>query len=666
MPTIPRRLLLILVGCVLVFALPVAPATAAPGDLDPTFGSGGMVDISGFGTPTRAGGMTLQSDGKIVTVGETVSEDWAISRFNSDGTPDTSFSGDGLQTLDMGGSDSAADVAIQSDGKLVVVGWASVAGRDVFGVARFKADGDLDSSFSGDGIQTTDFAGTGASTSAVALQSDGKIVVAGVANGDYALARYNADGSLDTTFGNGGTKTTNLGFEHQGATAVAVQPDGKLVVTGLAAEITTDQPDDFLVMRYTADGALDPSFSGDGVQITTWDDDSDALDVALQPDGKIAVLGDAFSNATGGFDFGVTRYLSDGTPDISFGDDGQTSVNFGDGSDDFPTAVALQADGRIVIAGGALMGIGHDFALARLNPDGSLDADFGGDGKVTTVFAGSAHAYGVAIQADGQIVAAGNLIPTVSGPDQLVMARYEAGGTPPAPQPPVNTALPQITGNPAVGSTLSASTGYWSGDDPISFSYQWLRDGQPIAGSTDATYTVSLVDQGHQLAAQVTATNASGNASATSAALSISAANPSTGGGSQSSGGQPSSGGSGSPSVRGSAPSVGRVSVRGGAVLVQLRCSLGSGCPGVSATLSVQEKLRDGKLVGVSAAKMRSKVVVIGKATARLAPGQSKQLVVKLNRSGKALLKRLGRLKATLRVAQGGRHTQVRAVRLQL
>jgi uncharacterized delta-60 repeat protein len=657
-PLTVRRLLALVLSALIFLTADVSVAIAAPGDLDPTFGSGGLVAISGYGTPTRAGGMTLQGDGKIVTVGETVSEDWAISRFNSDGTPDTSFSGDGVQSLDMGGSDSAADVAVQPDGKLVVVGWATVAGRDVFGVARFEANGDLDSSFSDDGLQTTDFAGSGASATAVALQSDGRIVVVGTANGDYALARYNIDGSLDWTFGNVGTKTTNLGFEEQGATAVAVQPDGKLVVTGLAANITNEEPDDFLVLRYTADGALDPGFSGDGVQITTWDDDSDALDVALQPDGKIMVIGDAYSNVSGGFDFGVARYLPDGTPDSSFSDDGQTLVDFGD-DNDFPTALALQPDGKIVVVGGTLAtGIGHAFALARLNLDGSLDADFGDDGKVTTVFdAGDAHAYGVAIQADTQIVAAGDLIPTVSGPDQLAMARYEGGGSLPAPQPPSNSQPPVISGTPTVGSTLSASTGTWSGDEPISFSYQWLQDGGPIAGATASSYIVSSADQGHQLAVEVTATNASGSASAISAAASVPAA-PVLGPGD----GPPID----PPPAVVSVASVGRALVRGSLVLVPVSCSAGGGCPNITASLSVTERLRAGRVVAVAAKKrLGTKRVVVGKASVSLAGGQSKQLALRLNRVGRRLLRRFGRIKATLRVVEDGRAMRRVGVRIR-
>jgi len=657
----PCRLLALVLSAFISLLAGASVAIAAPGDLDPTFGNGGLVAISGYGTPTRAGGMTLQSDGRIVTVGETVSEDWAISRFNSDGTPDTSFSGDGVQTLDMGGSDSAADVVVQPDGKLVVVGWATVSGRGVFGVARFESDGELDSSFSGDGIATTDF-GTDASATAVALQSDGRIVVVGVANGNYALARYNADGSLDETFGDGGTKTTDLGYEQQGATAVAVQPDGKLVVTGLAAEITTDEPDDFLVMRYTADGSLDPSFSGDGVQITTWDDDSDAVDVALQPDGKIVIIGDAYSDISGGFDFGVARYLPDGTPDSSFGDGGQYSIDF-DGGNDFPTALGLQSDGRIVIAGGTLLGTDHDFALARLNPDGSLDAGFGDDGKVTTVFdAGSTHAYGVAIQADTQIVAAGNLIPTVSGPDQLAMARYEGGGTSPAPQPPVNTTLPQITGTPAVGATLSASTGTWSGDQPQSYSYQWLQDGSPIAGATASSYIVSSADQGHQLAVEVTATNASGSASGISSAVSIPAAEQ-TPGDQQPGGDSPPSS---PPLLIASVASIARVSVRGSIVLVPVSCSAGSGCASITASLSVVERLRAGRVVAVAAKKrLRTKRVVVAKASASLGGGQSKQLALRLNRAGRRLLRRFRRIRVTLSVAQGSRVMRRTTLRLR-
>jgi len=215
---------------------------------------------------------------------------------------------------------------------------------------------------------TTDFGGSDYGFS-VALQPDGKIVVAGYAGGDFALARYNSDGALDTSFGSGGKVTTDFGGSyHPDGFSVALQPDGKIVVAGYAGG-------DFALARYNSDGALDTSF-GSGGKVTTDFGGSDAgYSVALQPDGKIVVAGYA------GLDFALARYNSDGALDTSFGTGGKVTTDFSGGRD-VGYSVALQPDGKIVVAGYA----GVDFALARYNSDGALDTSFGSGGKVTTDF----------------------------------------------------------------------------------------------------------------------------------------------------------------------------------------------------------------------------------------------------------------------------------------
>jgi len=179
-----------------------APASAlgAPGDLDPTFGSGGKLTTD-FGVDLdSASGVAVHGDGKIVVAGFTVngtSNDFAVARYNADGSLDTGFSGDGKQTTDFGGGDfdRASGVAVQGDGKIVVAGDTENGATADFALARYNADGSLDTSFSGDGKQTTDFGGGDFdSASGVAVQGDGKIVVAGGTAGDFAVARYNADG----------------------------------------------------------------------------------------------------------------------------------------------------------------------------------------------------------------------------------------------------------------------------------------------------------------------------------------------------------------------------------------------------------------------------------------------------------------------------------------
>ena len=188
------------------------------------------------------------------------------------GDLDVSFSGDGKQTTDFGGSDAAAAVAVQADGKIVVAG---SSGGD-FALARYGADGALDPSFSGDGMVTTDLGGTDAGQ-AVAIQADGRIVVAGSSGGDFALARYSPGGVLDTS------RTTDLGAA-DGGTALAIQADGRIVVSGTSGG-------NFALARYDAQGVLDTSFSGDGKQTTDFGGLDSSNDVAIRADGAIVVVG---------------------------------------------------------------------------------------------------------------------------------------------------------------------------------------------------------------------------------------------------------------------------------------------------------------------------------------------------------------------------------------
>src|SRR4051794_14296359 len=194
------------------------------------------------------------------------------------GDLDVSFSGDGRQTTDFGGSDAATAVAVQADGKIVVAG--SSDGN--FALARYGVDGTPDASFSGDGLVTTDL-GAADDGQGVAIQADGKIVVAGGSGGNFALARYTAAGSLDTSFSGDGLQTTDFGAA-DGATAVAVQPDGRIVAGGSSGG-------DFALARYDTAGGLDTSFSGDGKQTTDFGASDSSSDLAITANGAIVVVG---------------------------------------------------------------------------------------------------------------------------------------------------------------------------------------------------------------------------------------------------------------------------------------------------------------------------------------------------------------------------------------
>jgi uncharacterized delta-60 repeat protein len=436
-----RRRLAVAVAAVALGVLSAStPVYGAPGDLDPTFSGDGRetTDISGF---DWASSVVVQPDGKLVAAGHD-GEVWefALSRYNRDGSLDPTFSGDGRVTTDIpGGSpcsgnenwdcDEVLAVALQPDGKLVAAGRG---GDSDFALARYNPDGSLDPTFSGDGLQTTDFGGGGFhSADGVVIQPDGKLVAAGGADGDFALARYNPDGSLDPTFSGDGLQKTDFGV-HAAAVGVVLRPDGKLVAAG-----TTQRPSPcchpppdcchFALARYNPDGSLDTTFSGDGRQKT--DVAGLANEVVLQPDGKLVMAGStsAPDNYFHTY-FALARYNPDGSLDPTFSGDGVQTNDFAQSgwSGAYATSVALQLDGKLVAAGG----VGSRFGLARYNSDASLDTTFSGDGLQTTDFGqrSSGGAQSVALQPDGKLVAAG------SWAGDFALARYQ-GGEPALPPP---------------------------------------------------------------------------------------------------------------------------------------------------------------------------------------------------------------------------------------
>jgi uncharacterized delta-60 repeat protein len=395
-----------------------APLSPPAGDLDPTFGSGGLVTTVIGSTDDDARAVVIQSDGKIVATGNGGHHDFALARYNTDGTLDASFGSDGMVTTNPGSEYYYAyAMAIQSDGKIVAAGQAT----NDFILARYNSDGTLDVSFGSDGIVMTDFRGGVDEAFAVAIQNDGKIVAAGSVQIGFALARYNSNGTLDTSFGDGGKVTTGFGGWNDYASAVAIQSDGKIVAAG-QAEVYG-----FALARYNSDGTLDASF-GNGGKVTTGFEsvDSGAYAVAIQSDGKIVAAGHA--QIAGPWDFALARYNSDGTLDATFGNGGKVTTDF-EGWYDIAYSVAVQSDGKIVAAGiESVEGNWEDFALARYNSDGTLDASFGDRGMVTTRFGDkNDYAYSVAIQSDGKIVAAGYA--RVGTDEDFALARYNDDGT---------------------------------------------------------------------------------------------------------------------------------------------------------------------------------------------------------------------------------------------
>ncbi len=369
--------------------------SAAPGDLDPTFGNGGkLTDWEGSDS---AIGVAIQQDGKILVVGTGYFvRDFRVARYNPDGTLDTTFGGGtGRVTTDFDGThDVALSVVIQPDGKIVVAGVSLSSGNlGRLALVRYNPDGSLDITFGGgSGKVFTEPPGWPGHTVDVALQPDGKILAV-IGHVDFddnydidgLLVRYNPDGSLDTSFGNGGSVLTAYNLA-----SVTLQPaDGKIIVHGFWSSP---------IARFKTDGSPDTGFgSGGTVTIPA----AEFLDsIAIDSAGKIVTAG---STRTGSF--ALWRFNVDGSPDSSFDGDGLvTTPSLG-----IATSVVMQSNGKIVAAGWSYNGSGYDFGLARYNSNGSLDNTFGGGDGITTIDFNNADdfAHVLALDIRGRIVVVG-------------------------------------------------------------------------------------------------------------------------------------------------------------------------------------------------------------------------------------------------------------------
>jgi uncharacterized delta-60 repeat protein len=345
------------------------------GALDQSFGTGGKAIVD-FGDPANLDfspvfDMALKPNGKIVTVGQ-FQQDFLVARYTTDGHLDPTFNHDGVLQTNFGGREGASRLAIQPNGKIVVVGWAR--GRSDFdyrlAVARYTPRGYRDPTFDGDGKAILDVPAIFGRAESVAVQADGRIVIgAEDGNSGYSLVRLMPDGSLDPSFGTGGIAHTDAIGSHNialGSTDLALQGD-KILVCGVAG-----QPFD-------------------------------------------------------GFDFALARFDSDGSLDPTFADGGVARTDFL-GYDDEARALAVQPDGKIVVGGSSRDGGGRNspflFAVARYTAEGALDPSFGGDGKVTTSFRfGGAGVQGLAL-GDGKIAAAGNDYNQNTGDSAYAIARY--------------------------------------------------------------------------------------------------------------------------------------------------------------------------------------------------------------------------------------------------
>ncbi len=430
------KIALLFAVCIVLCPYRLTWAADKSGHLDPSFKSRGRIILTdvGDGTFEVAQAIAVQPDGKIVAVGFSTpavgpSSDFALVRYEPTGRVDRQFGDNGRVLTDFtgtGSTDQAFAVAIDSIGRIVVGGYSSSNVGVDFAVARYNPDGTPDITFNSTGKVLTTFGGSD-TAAAVAIDSNDKIVVAGSSNAggtyDFAVVRYNVDGTLDSTLNGTGRVLTDVGIASGDfATAAVIQADGKIVVGGLSD--ASGNLYDFSLVRYNPNGTLDRTFNATGKVLTDFSG-SGSVDrlhaLAIQSDGKIVAAGDSLAN--GSSSFALARYTTTGSLDGTFNATGKLLTAFASGN---ATAqgVAIQSDGRIVAAGWFDDGNreGPDFALARYNTDGASDGTFNSTGKIVTDIGGFDVAYGVGIQSDGKIVAAG--FSDVNGTSDFALLRY--------------------------------------------------------------------------------------------------------------------------------------------------------------------------------------------------------------------------------------------------
>jgi len=388
----------------------VAPVAAAAGELDDTFDGNGKLTRNLSNESDFFSDVVVQPDQKIVAVGRHGSDTagqsdaWVVVRFNPDGSLDTAFADNGFALITVGGPGQYANaVALRDDGTIVVVGLAGGFGGR-FGIALINGDGVPVNSFSGDGKTTKNFTSGFDVATDVAIQDDGKMVVSGwsgATDSRFIALRYNLNGSLDSSFNADGIASVNMTTGSDLANTVALDSTGKIVLAGSVS----GNGRQIGVARLTTAGNPDTTFSGDGHLIKNLTRKADiAVSSVIQPDDKIVLSGVTNSSTSTNSKMIALRYNVDGTADTSFSTDGRTSIDI-TAFTDAAYGVALQDDGKVVLAGTAN---NEFYTVARLESDGTLDTSFGDDGVMfANITPDYDIAYSVAVQADGALLTVG-------------------------------------------------------------------------------------------------------------------------------------------------------------------------------------------------------------------------------------------------------------------
>jgi len=413
---------------------------AQAGNLDTSFGINGIVHFIFKDNSDDSGGAALsvviQPDKKII-LGGSSPKGMGLIRLKNNGSLDSSFGTNGSVDILIGyDANYFSNIVLQLDGRIVLSGhFLNFDGKRSYCLARFNSDGSLDNTFNGNGIVITSFNTKGWADYgySAAVQPDGKIIQTGMAQQDngtigFAAVRYNSNGTIDKTFGTNGKVVTPIG-NNPTPLCVIVQPDGKILLGGYS---DLSYPSSFALLRYNSNGTLDNSF-GTGGKVTTyfgaggssgndldWDQ---AYGIALQTDGKIILTGGSYLGSNGYGTFATARYNTNGTLDNTFGVGGKVTTNIN--NDAGAAGVIVQPDGKIIVAGGCRNPTSHkgNIALIRYKTDGTLDSSFGNNGIVTTAIdTSNVTSNGVIMQPDGKIVVVSGIY--VSG---MFAIRYLSG-----------------------------------------------------------------------------------------------------------------------------------------------------------------------------------------------------------------------------------------------